>query len=115
MPVPLEIVFHNLDRSQSVEADVRASVEKLEHLAHDIASCRVTVEAPHKDRQPGNLYCVRIELRHPGGDTFATRAPSGYHAHRDIHVAVRDAFDAARRQLEDRRRVRRGDVKQHRR
>jgi ribosomal subunit interface protein len=113
MQVPLEIVFHNLDRSAAVEAEVRKRVAKLEQFADNITSCRVTVEAPHKHHQQGNLYSVRVDLHFPGGEAHADRSPSEDHAHEDVYVALRDAFKAARRQLQDRQRIRRGDVKRH--
>jgi ribosomal subunit interface protein len=113
MQVPLEIVFHNVDRSPAVEADIRERVAKLEQFAPNITSCRVTVEAPHKHHQQGNIYTVRVDLRYPGGEAVANRSPSAHHAHEDVYVAVRDAFKAARRQLQDGLRVRRGDVKPH--
>ena len=34
-------------------------------------------------------------------------------AHHDVHVAIRDAFDAARRRVQDFARRRRGEVKSH--
>ena len=113
MQSPLEIVFHNCDRSPAVEAAVRERVAKLEKFADNITSCRVTVEAPHKNHQQGNLYTVRVDLHYPGGETVANRSPGGHHAHEDVYVALRDAFKAARRQLQDSQRVRRGDVKPH--
>ena len=113
MQIPLEIVFHNLDRSPAVEAAVRERAAKLEHFAPNITSCRVTVEAPNKTHQQGSLYSVRVDLRFPGGEAVASRAPAEHHSHEDVYVAVRDAFKAARRQLQDRVRVRRGDVKHH--
>jgi cold shock CspA family protein/ribosome-associated translation inhibitor RaiA len=113
MQVPLEIVFHNVDRSAAVEAAVRERAAKLEQFAENITSCRVTVEAPHKHHQQGNLYAVRVDLRFPAGEAFANRSPSKDHAHEDVYVALRDAFKAARRQLQDQQRLRRGDVKPH--
>jgi len=113
MQVPLEIVFHNVDRSPAVEAAVRERVAKLEQFVDNLTSCRVTVEAPHKNHQQGNLYTVRVDLRFPGGEAVANRSPSAHHAHEDVYVALRDAFKAARRQLQDRQRIKRGDVKPH--
>ncbi len=49
----------------------------------------------------------------PGADVVVTRESPRDHAHEDPYVAVRDAFDAAIRQVEDRVRRRRGDVKLH--
>jgi ribosomal subunit interface protein len=113
MQVPLEIVFHNVDRSAAVEAAVRERVAKLERFAENITSCRVTVEAPHKNHQQGNLYTVQVDLHFPGGEAVANRSPRENQAHEDVYVALRDAFKAARRQLQDRQRMRRGDVKPH--
>jgi ribosomal subunit interface protein len=113
MQTPLEIVFHNIDRSAAIEAAVRERAAKLEQFAPSITSCRVTVEAPHKNHQQGNLYTVRVDVHFPGGEAVASRSPNADHAHEDVYVAVRDAFKAARRQLQDRLRVRRGDVKPH--
>jgi ribosomal subunit interface protein len=113
MQVPLEIQFRNMDASETVEAAVRERVAKLEHLADSIIGCRVTIEAPHRRHQQGNLYNVQVELRYAGGEAVANRAPAAKHVHEDVYVALRDAFKAARRQIQDRMRVRRGDVKHH--
>ena len=112
MQVPLEIVFHNVDRSAAVEAAVRERAAKLEQFATDITSCRVTIEAPHKHHQQGNIYTVRVALHYPGGEAVATRSAEN-HSHEDVYVALRDAFRAARRRLQDGVRMRRGDVKHH--
>lgn len=48
MQVPLEITFHDVDPSPSMEAEIGRRAEKLEQFAADIVSCRVTIEAPHK-------------------------------------------------------------------
>jgi cold shock CspA family protein len=56
---------------------------------------------------------VRIEIGVPGKDLIVSRHPKDKHAHEDIYVAIRDAFDAARRQLEDHVRKRAGKVKLH--
>jgi ribosomal subunit interface protein len=111
MQVPLEIRFHNIDRSAAVEAAIRERAAKLEQFADRIVSCTVTVEGSHKHHRQGNLYTVRVDVRFPGGEVVASRDPSAHHSHEDVFVALRDAFKAARRQLQDRVRVQRGDVK----
>ena len=111
MQLPLEVRFHNLDRSDAVEAAVREAATKLERFADGITSCHVTIEGPHKHHQQGNLFAVRIDVRYAGGEVVASRDPSAHHAHEDVHVAIRDAIDAAARQLADYVRERRGDVK----
>jgi len=113
MQVPVEISFRNMDRSEFVEADVREKVAKLEEFCDRITSCRVVLEAPHRHHHQGNVYLVRIQLSVPHRELVVDRGPAENHAHEDVYVAVRDAFKAMRRQLEDYVRELRGDTKEH--
>jgi ribosomal subunit interface protein len=113
MDIPLQVSFRNMDSSEAVEARIREKAEKLETYYGHINSCRVLVEAPERRRQKGKLYHLRIEIGVPGKDLVVSRHPKDKHAHEDIYVAIRDAFDAARRQLEDHVRKRGGKVKLH--
>jgi cold shock CspA family protein/ribosome-associated translation inhibitor RaiA len=113
MQVPLEIRFHNLERSPAVETAVREAAARLERFADQIISCKVTIEAPHKHHHQGNLFKVIVDARIPGGEVVASRNIAEHHAHEDVRVALRDAFNAARRQIQDRVRVQRGKVKAH--
>jgi ribosomal subunit interface protein len=112
MPSWLQITFRNIDASPSVEAKIRERARELEQFFDRIVSCRVLIEAPDR-RRHGDLYHVRVDLKVPGKEMVVKRDPSQHHAHEDIYVAVRDCFDAVRRQLEDHVRRRRGDVKAH--
>lgn len=111
MQVPLEVYFHNVDRSEAVEAEARARAAELERFAPEIISCRVTIEAPHRRSRKGEVYRVAVNVRVPGGEIFAGREKPDNPAHEDVYIAMRDAFDAARRQLQDWVRVARGKVK----
>jgi ribosomal subunit interface protein len=111
MQVPLQITFRNLDSSPAVEAKIRERVEELEQFDDRIASCRVVVEVPNRHHLEGRLYHIRVDLKVPGREIVVKRDPPEHHAHEDIYVAVRDCFDAVRRQLEDHARRQRGDVK----
>lgn len=113
MQLPLEIMFHNIDPSPSMEAEIRRRARTLERFAADIVSCRVTVEAPHKHHRQGRLFRVMVDVHLPGSEIVVNRAPSEHHAHEDVYVAIRDAFRAARRQVQDAVRKRRGDIKTH--
>ena len=110
---PLQIRFRNLESSPAVEAAVRQRAEQLERFADKIMSCRITVEAPHKHQHKGNLYHVTVDVRTPGREVVANRSPVEHHAHEDVYVAIRDAFNAARRQLQDQVREKRGKTKSH--
>jgi cold shock CspA family protein/ribosome-associated translation inhibitor RaiA len=111
MQLPLQISFRHMEPSEAIEAIVREKASHLDTFAGDIMSCRVVVELSGKHHQHGNLYEVRIDLTVPGEEIVVTREPSQHTEYRDIQVALRDAFDSARRQLEDYVRCRRGAVK----
>jgi ribosomal subunit interface protein len=103
MQIPLEIAFKNMERSDAVESRIREKAEKkLERYAGKITSCRVVVEAPHHHQTHGNCYEVRIDIHVPGEELVVTREGGAKDpAHTDVYIAVRDAFDAAARQLDD--------------
>ena len=113
VPVPVQISFRHMDPSPALEARVHEKAEKLERFFDRIVSCEVVVEAPHKHHHKGKLYNVRIEINVPGASVNVGRSGPQDHAHEDVYVALRDAFDAAYRQLEDHARRMRGDVKTH--
>lgn len=113
MKLPLQVVFRNMEPSEAVEAKIRERCEKLDAFYEHIMSCRVMVEAQHKHHHQGNLYHVRVDLKVPEAELVASREPDQHHAYEDVYVAIRDAFDTIRRQLEDYVRRRRGQVKQH--
>ena len=113
MKLPLQIAFRNMDASAAVEAKVRERAAALERFAANLTSCRVAVEKQDLHKRQGNRFRVRIDLKVPGRELVAGGKGDGDPAHEDVYVAIRDAFDAARRQLEDYARRRRGDVKTH--
>jgi ribosome-associated translation inhibitor RaiA/cold shock CspA family protein len=113
MQVPLQITFRHMHSSEALDARIRGRVEELERFFDRIISCRVVVECRHPRRQQGNLFHVRVDLGVPGREIVVGRDPGTDHAHEDAHVAVRDAFDAVRRRLEDYVREQRGDGKLH--
>lgn len=113
MQIPLQISFRNMDPSPAVEARIREKAAKLERFHDRIIGCTVVVEAPHRHHHKGKLYDVRIEISLPGKNIVIDRAKPINHAHEDVYVALRDAFDAAVRRLEDQARKMRGSVKNH--
>lgn len=113
MAIPLQIIFRNMDASDAVRARIEEHADKLA-LFHDrVMSCRVVVDAPHRRRRQGKIYHVSIDAKVPGTEIAVNRAPDGHHAHEDVYMAVRDAFNALARRLQDVARIRRGDTKTH--
>ena len=113
MRLPLQITFRHMDPSPTLEARIRQRAEELDRFFDRIMACRVVVDCRHRRHQQGNLFEVAIDLTLPGSEIVVRNEPGVNHAHEDAHVAVRDAFDAARRRLEDHARGRRGEVKSH--
>jgi cold shock CspA family protein len=137
MKIPLQITFRDMAPSPAIESNVREKAAKLDDLYPGIMGCRVTIEAPHRHHHKGKAYSVRIDMTVPGAELVVTRTPkrlaaarlnrteepdkdftevhepSKHAAHEDIYVAIRDAFNAAGRKLQDHARRRRGKVKVH--
>lgn len=125
---PVKIVFRHTASSPAVISRVEEEVEKLRHFCDAITRCRVVIEAPHPHHRHGGHFSVRVELRIPRHEIVVHHDPSVRFAtqgalkgsrpaevdvtHKDVYVAIRDAFDATRRRLEDQVRKMRTRVKQ---
>jgi len=108
MQTPLQISLHGIAHSEALYNAIRDRAGKLERYYDRIVSCRVVLELAGRHKRKGKAFAVRIDLKVPGGELAVTREHD-----EDLQVALRDAFDAARRQLEDYARGQRGDVKSH--
>jgi len=100
-----------MEPSAALEARVRELAQRFDRFGADIIGCHVTIEAQHQHQ--GQIYEVHIELTVPQATLVANREHRARHSHEDVYVALRDAFRAVRRQLEDYERQRRQDVKHH--
>jgi ribosome-associated translation inhibitor RaiA len=131
MTTPAQITFHNIAPSEAVAARIQEETEKLGKYFDRITSCRVMVEAPNKRHHRGEPFHVHIELGVPGKELAVTHKPAIHAAlngkedgrthkhdeieapHKDVYVAIRDAFLAMRRQLQDYVHCLRHEVKSH--
>ena len=94
---PVEVIFRNLERSQSIEEEAQRRAQKLYQLNHHIRNCRVTIELDGKHHQQGKKYDVRVDVMMPGKELVISHDQSN----EDAYVALRDALDSAKRMLED--------------
>jgi ribosomal subunit interface protein len=113
MTLALQITFRHMDPSPALETRIRELASRLERFSAHIMRCHVIVEPPAHHKHQGFLYDFRIDITLPDGQIAIGHAHPADHAHEDPYVALRDAFRAARRQLEDYERKRRRDVKSH--
>jgi cold shock CspA family protein len=130
--IPTQVTFRGLQHSDTLESEIRQRVAWLEQFYDGIVRCRVLIEIPHRHRHDGRHFHVRVEMTVPGGTPIVVSHEPSLHGdlkdiqeeahhkgtevegvHRYAAVAIREAFDAARRRLEDFAREQRGAVKTH--
>jgi cold shock CspA family protein/ribosome-associated translation inhibitor RaiA len=131
MIIPVQITFRNVASTPEIEEKIRTRAQKLERFYSPITSCRVLVEAPARHREKGYPFHIRIDLTVPEGEIVVKREPTLHAREQDVggerrrkqmetrperkhlEVAIREAFHAARRRLQDHARQKRADVKTH--
>ena len=124
MKLPVVVTFHGLPSSEWIETDIRKRAAKLDVFHPGIISCHVSVHIPHRRHHKGNQFSVHIDLIVPRAEIAVTHR-SNLHspprkasaqewakpfdvdgARKDIRLVVREAFDVAKRRLQDRARKR---------
>ena len=112
MQEPLQISFHNLAPSATLERRVRDHWAKVERHYAGITGARVVIEAPHKQAHKSTLG-ISISIGVPGRDIVVKREQRLHE--RDEHASwvINEAFDAAERQLKDHVQKQRHHVKAH--
>jgi cold shock CspA family protein len=108
MQRPVQITSRNFQLTPAMESQIRKHADDLQLYYPRLTGCHVVVEAPIHHHRKGGPFNVRIDLRVPGADVSVNRQPAD-----DLAIAIRDAFDAARRRIEDHLRELRRDVKAH--
>lgn len=114
MLMPINVTFQGMLPSAALRASIEHHAERLERVAPHLQTCCATVRRNEGCQQrPGNQYLVRVRVTLPGGEFEAGHTPVPDHSHDNPYIAVRDTFNALRRQLEDFAQIRRGDIKTH--
>lgn len=122
MRYPVQVTFRNMSAHEALSEAVRSRAHWLEAFDPDVAGCRVALEFPHRHKKHGRPFSIHIQLSLPGEDVTVSHETLLHHSvaalydtdtargdHRDAITAINDAFDIARRRLEDAARIRRGD------
>lgn len=131
MQLPVQITWRDMESSPAVEAEIRGEATKLEEFFDRITSCRVTVDIPRRYQNGEYQFHIRIDLTVPGAEIVANHEPTLHNSirrmeseehskgqelstpHKDVYVAIRDAFKTARRKLQVYAHRRNGAVKHH--
>ena len=96
MYTPLQISLRGVAPSVALQKAIRDKAQKLEHFYDRITGCRVALTLDARHQRQGRQFSVHVGVKVPGRTIEVTREHD-----QNIHVALRDAFDAARRQLQD--------------
>jgi cold shock CspA family protein len=108
MKLPLEISARDVRINVETEELIRDKALKLDKFYDQIIGCRVKVDIPHRSRRSGTMYNVRIDITVPGGELIVKRDPD-----EDLHVAIVNSFETAKRRVAEYAEKQRGEVKTH--
>jgi hypothetical protein len=109
--IPVKITFRHMETSAAVETRVQELAQHLGVFSDRIQYCRVVVDSPHRHHHQGKVFAVKLQLELPGEDVVVDMERPQRDGHEDVYVVLRDAFDAAKRQLQQRMASLRGDEK----
>jgi ribosomal subunit interface protein len=107
MKLPFELRQKDVALTAALAEEIRERAGKLEQFFDRIMRCRVTVEGPGNHHRQG-LYRVKIDITVPGAEIVVDKQEAV-----NLERALRGAFNAATRRLEDHVRKMRGYVKTH--
>jgi putative sigma-54 modulation protein len=93
------ITFRHIDHSGALEDRARKLGSRLRRFSERIIQCHMTLEGPDNPRGGGAHYFVKIDLAVPGAQIRADSLHVDGAGHEDIYLALRDAFNNAKRQL----------------
>jgi ribosome-associated translation inhibitor RaiA len=131
MRLPVQITWRDMAPSTAVGTKIREEAAKLEEFYDRITSCRVMVEIPHRYQNGKYQFHIRIDLTIPGAEIVVNHEPTLHSSlqrlggeecakehelsapHKDVYVAIRDAFKIARRKLQEYSHRQNGTVKHH--
>jgi ribosome-associated translation inhibitor RaiA len=100
MQRPITLTFRHIEHSGALEERARKLGQRLTRFNGRITQCHMTLEGPGDHRDRGEPYMVKIDLAVPGAHIHADSLHVDGLGHDDIYLALRDAFNNAKRQLQ---------------
>jgi len=111
MKIPLEVTFRGVEKSPLLDELIREKAAKLEQSSRSLIGLRLAVERPQQQTRSGSPFRVRIQIMIPGNDLVVKRESGTGDMHAQLPQLLREAFDAAHRQLKEFDERRRGKTK----
>ncbi len=102
MKIPPEITYRNVEKTNAIDVLINEKIGKLEQVCNYLNSCHIVIEKVHDRPRSGSPYRVRIDMTvPPGHELVAESNPPDVNLYPPLEAVIRDAFQAATRQLRD--------------
>ena len=109
MQTPPEVIFHDVERSESVERHIVERLGRLERYAEGITRCRVSLAQEVASHSKGNRYSVMVEVRlPPNHDLAAKKEMAVQDMHTQLPALINQVFTAIEGQVKKTAQLRRG-------
>ena len=108
MALPLQITIRDFLQTEAIKTHIEKKAKSLTKFFNKIISFKIVVEQPKRHLHDGKLYSVSIDISVPHQEIVVNHV-----LNKDVYIAIRDAFNAAKRQVRDTRRQQMGFVKNH--
>ena len=100
MKITPEITYRHLEKTAAIHNLVEEKIAKLEQFCDYMNSCRVVIERDSKNPDSGSPYRVSIDITIPHSREIAVvESPDTGKQYTPLERVIRDAFEAARRQI----------------
>jgi cold shock CspA family protein len=113
MQTPVDIAFRRCEPSEEIRTEITAQAQRLEKFSSRITSCHVVVNGPQTRHRSGDLFHIQVRIAMPEHKDVVVDRRRRAGEREYALVAIREAFNAAARQIEDAVRDMRGEVKAH--
>ncbi len=114
MQIPLEISYRDVNKTPELDSLVREKIDKLEKICDYMTSGRVAIEKPQQNLKAGSPFRVRLEFRIPPQHQIIVKREPGEGDRNDpLEAVIRDAFEAARKQIRELVDKNRKEIKKH--
>ncbi len=101
MRSPMTLTFRHTDHSSALEARARELGERLQRYGERIGQCHMTLEGSRGGHGGNAPYVVQIDLAVPGAQIHADSRQLDGAGHKDLYLALGQAFNNAKRQLQE--------------
>ena len=114
MKIPPEITYRNVEKTEAIDSLVKEKIAKLEQFCDYMNSCHVVIEQDNENPSSGSPYRVSIDITVPHSREIAVvKNPNEGKQYTPLEAVIRDAFEAARRQVSSLSKEQQGVRKTH--